>query len=195
MNNKVIAVDIDDTLNNFSETLKNISLKHKDYDWLYKDKTEFNKMITKVKNNDFTDDEYKTLKIKQFITLVHQEVYLQAKARPDAIKFMQWLKSNNWKIIILTYRDLRKIFSETKEWFAKYHIPYDYFFSAGNKLVFCGIWKIRYLIDDNPVNIVSGPPLGINTYYPINDVNRALKTKDIKAIGFDKFDELYEVIK
>lgn len=192
---KVIAIDIDDTLNNFTETLEKLKVKYKDYKWLYDDEEQFNKDIAKIKNNGFNKEDFKDSKYSNLYYSLHQEVYIKAKARQDAIKFMKWLKRNNWKILILTYRDLRYVLKDTKDWFNKYKIPYDYFFHTNNKVIFCGIWKIKYLIDDNPYNIVGAPGNGINMFYPIIKNNEELVSKPTGSTPFNSFDELYEVIK
>jgi len=185
---KTICVDIDDTLNNFTEVLKETEVIYDDYRRL--DRETFDKYLNCIKNNKPPEDNDKFSDFDWMYHKVHEHCYKLANARPDAIKFMQWLKTNDWQIFILTYRDLRSSLNDTKEWLRDNRIPYDYIFSAMEKPVFCRLWKIDYLIDDSLASMVTSTGLGVKLYYPITDTNRKFMEK-ANAFGFTSFDELY----
>lgn len=182
---KTVAIDIDDTLNNFSEILGKLEIKQTDYDYIEPEK--FDEYVDIIKNEKpFDGNKYKFM--RGFKNDVHRKCYEIAEARPDAVKFMNWLKENNWRIVILTYRDLRYSLEITKEWLRKNNMPYDYIFGADNKSLFCKAWTIKHFIDDEIINLISAPAYEINMYYPINDKNRNCETK---AMGFNNYSELY----
>lgn len=188
---KTIAIDIDDTINNFGEVLAGLKLDHKDYSYI--DAERFDEYVDIVKRGRASDGENIPY-IGRFLLDVHRRCFKEAKARLDAIKFVNWLKDNNWRIIVLTYRDLRGAEDITKEWLRENGISYDYIFSSDNKPLFCKLWGIDHLIDDTMVNLILAPQYGVNTYYPINVNNRdypEVVKGEVKAIGFNDYSELY----
>ena len=184
---KTIAIDIDDTLNNFSEVLRDIEIDYANFRYI--DKPTFDTWLKAVKENSFNEELVKIQEFNSFYAHVHKQCYPLAKAKTDAAKFVQWLKANNWRIVILTYRDLRGIANNTKKWLIDNQIPFDYLFSADNKVLFCKIWDIKYLIDDSLFNIINAPLNNINMYYPITKDTVGI---DNNAVGFFNFDELYK---
>jgi len=166
---KYIAIDIDDTLNNFSETLKTS-------EFTYEDQDIYNKYIAKVKNDVIDEGNNELMNLRHSI---HLQCYKLAKLKPGALDFMQWLKyQKGYTIVLLTYRDLRYCIDDTKAWLKANRLPYDYIFKADNKIVFCNIWKIPILIDDAKVNIISsGVDDYLQLYYPICTHNENFVTE------------------
>lgn len=123
---------------------------------------------------------------------IHEQCHQLATAKPDGIQFMQWLKENNWKIIICTHRDLRMSSAYTEKWLRTNEIPYDYLFTALNKIVFCNLWEIPHLIDDADFNILYGEKYGVNVYYPIMEKHASIPQNAAK--GFYTFDEVKQWI-
>jgi 5'(3')-deoxyribonucleotidase len=185
MDRKIIAIDLDDTLNDFSETLKQASFPRGPSPL---SEERFASYLHKIKSNlpdesDLLSTEYSHLRYQ-----VHKECYRQARARPDGVAFMQWLKQKGWQIIICTYRDLRRANDSTREWLFANRIPFDHLFMAGNKIVFCKAWGIPHLIDDDEFNIVHGGLYGVNVFYPLMNRHKGLPPN--KAKGFTSFEEV-----
>jgi hypothetical protein len=134
-------------------------------------------------NSELLSTEYSFFRYK-----IHEQCYQLAKARSDGIEFMQWLKANRWQIVICTYRDLRRANDCTRKWLASNNIPFDYLFMAWNKIVFCNVWGIRHLVDDDSFNILHGESYGVNVYYPVMERHKTLQNNAAK--GFHTFDEV-----
>lgn len=161
---KVIAVDIDDVLNNFSETLAQTTFEYKDAYGLSRD--QFQEYLALVKQDTFPKTEFLTTKFSDFRYRIHEQCYQMAKAQPEGVSFMQWLKKRDWKVVICTKRNLKLAGENTKAWFKDNDIPYDQLFMVLNKVVFCKLWDISYLVDDDPLNIFYGGQYGVQVFYP-----------------------------
>lgn len=188
---KVIAVDIDDVLNNFSDTLASSTFKYNDSYGLSCE--EFDNYLELVKNNNFAESEFLTNKFSDFRYRIHEQCYCLARANPDGVQFMHWLKDNGWKVVICTKRDLRLAGEGTKKWLQDNYIPYDYLAMVLNKIVFCKLWDIPYLIDDDILNITHGELYGIKVYYPIMAKHSSAFFPTAK--GFTIFEEIKQWIK
>lgn len=187
---KVIAVDLDDTLNDFSDTLQKTVFS---YNYSYGLSQEvFNKYLIDIKRNMISDSTLLTTKFSYLRYRIHEQCHQLANAQLGGVRFMQWLKENNWKVIICTQRDLRMSSAYTKEWLKVNEIPYDYLFTAINKIVFCNLWKIPHLIDDTDLNILYGERYGVKVYYPIMEKHKSLPQTAAK--GFYTFDEVKQWI-
>jgi hypothetical protein len=123
-----------------------------------------------------------------FKAQIHQQCYRCAAARPDGVRFVRELKRAGWRIVICTYRDLRRAGAVTRQWLGENDIPFDHLFMAGNKIVFCRAWQIQHLVDDDPFNIIHGEQHGVNVYYPIMARHEGLAVG--RARGFHSFDEI-----
>lgn len=180
---KIIAVDIDDTLNNFSETLVR-------YEFVYKkecgvSKEIFNKWLPLVKKRVIVRESRAYL---DFVLYIHRIVYTNAQAKQGAEEFMDWLKAAGYKIVIMTYRDLRYCLKDTKTWLEDNAIYYDYLFGTDQKITMCRKWQIPYLIDNDWKNILRSGWWGVQVFYEIADSNQKLAGKH--AIGYKKMQEI-----
>ena len=187
---KTIAVDLDDTLNNFTETLLKTNFA---YDERFSvTRPVFDEYLKRVRSGAAEDEDLLSTEYSFFRTKIHLECYRRATARPDAVAFMQWLRREHWRIVICTHRDLRVAYPCTKAWLDENGIPFDWIFRAGNKIVFCRLWGIPTLIDDNFFPIEYGGRYGVNVFYPIHDHNRTLGGDRVGdgARGFTTFDEV-----
>jgi len=187
---RTIAVDIDDTLNNFTQTLK---ATHFAYHERYAlPPALFDEYLERLRNNTPVDEALLSTRFAYFRARIHLECYQRAEARADGVAFMQWLKREGWRIVICTHRDLRTAYAATKEWLEQNHIPFDYLFRAGNKIVFCRLWGIDILIDDNMFNVVYGGRYGVRVFYPKTapKTSDSPVTQESGARGFETFDQL-----
>jgi len=161
---KAIAVDLDDTLSNFTETLLTTEFVRDASNVVPEDV--FQDYLAKIRSgipdtSDLLSNEFSSFRGK--IILKCHEL---AVARADGIEFMQWLRDNR--------------------------IPYDYLFMAWNKLEYCRAWNIDYLIDDQELNILYGAQYGVKVFYPILPKHTALTVNE--ARGFKSFDEVRQWI-
>jgi hypothetical protein len=181
---KIIAVDVDDTLNNFSEVLRQTEFRYDESYHLSPEK--FHEYLRHIRSGDQDSGELLCTEFAYFKVKIQLQCHRLAEANPEAVEFMQWLKAGGWTTVICTYRDLRRS-DYTQRWLRENGMPFDYIFNVVNKIVFCGMWKIGHLIDDERLNIIHGADYGVNVYYPVMD-----KHGDIPGAGrgFHSFEEV-----
>jgi len=187
---KTIAVDIDDTLNNFSETLQQTDFQHGPEYALTAEA--FQNYLHQLKTAPEMDGDLLSTEYSYFRYKIHHACYTLATPRADGIEFMQWLRSEKWRIVICTNRDLRRSNDWTREWLGKYEIPFDYLFLVLNKPDFCKAWGIDYLVDDHLFSALNADHYGLDVFYPIMSKHSTL-TSD-RARGFNHFDEIKQWI-
>jgi 5'(3')-deoxyribonucleotidase len=186
MPTKTIAVDLDDTLNDFTETLHRTDFA---YDGSYSlSEAVFTEYLKRLRSGSADAGDLLSTEYSFFRYKIHQRCYDCATAREDGEKFMRWLRSSGWRIVICTHRDLRRAQASTRRWLDENRIPFDHLFMAWNKIVFCRAWGIEHLVDDDPFNIVNGARHGVNVYYPI--LNRRQPLEPAGARGFKTFEEV-----
>ncbi len=184
---KVIAVDLDDTLNNFTDVLQSEDFPYEKSCGLAS--ATYAEFLVKIRadvreDNPLLSTPYSFLRYK-----IHQQCYQRATARPDGIDFLHWLRANGWKIVICTRRDLRRAEKTTRAWLEAYGLPFDYLFMVLNKIVFCKAWQIGHLVDDDVFNITYSADYGLNLYHPILSKHVGLAANG-RARGFHHFDEV-----
>lgn len=183
---KIIAIDLDDTINDFSETLQRTSFKYNNTFPFAEEK--FNSFLKQIRNNIPEDSNLLSTEYSFFQYQIHEQCYQLSNARADAVEFTKWLKNSGWKIVICTFRDLRRANDCTVKWLKHNDIPYDHLFMAGNKIVFCKLWGIEHLVDDAIFNIVHGERYGVNVYFPLMEKHKSIQPSNAK--GFKSFDEV-----
>ena len=161
---KTIAVDLDDVLNNFTETLQHLQFVRDETHALSEEV--FQDYLAKLRSGWTESGGLLSTEYSFFRKKIHQRCYERARARADGIRFMQWLRQNHWRIVICTYRDLRRAQDCTRKWLGDNEIPFDYLFMTRNKIAFCKAWRIEHLIDDEAINIALGQRFGVHVYYP-----------------------------
>ncbi len=159
-----IAIDLDDTLNDFTRTLQEADFPRDAADPLGEEV--YLDYLAKLRAGWTGGEELVSTEFTYFRYRIHHRCYELARARPDGVAFLQWLRANGWRIVICTRRDLRRAQDGTRRWLRENAIPFDELFMAGNKIVFCRLWGIGHLVDDEPFNIEHGPAHGVNVYYP-----------------------------
>jgi len=167
MPNKTIAVDIDDTLNDFTRTLLTTRFSH-DGAYPFSEQV-FAGYLERVRAGEGERSDLLSTEYSFFRYRIHQRCYELARARPDGVEFMRWLRSSGWRIIICTSRDLRRAGACTRSWLGDNGIPFDHLFMAWNKIVFCRAWGIAHLVDDEEFNIEHGAAHGVSVYYPAGE--------------------------
>ncbi len=183
---QTIAIDLDDTLNNFTETVRTL---HFEYEESYAlPRATFDDYLHKVRENPLETGDLLSTEYTFFRAKIQLECIQRATARADGVEFMRWLRSEGFRSVICTGRDLRRSYRFTKVWLDANGIPFDYLFWAGNKIVFCKLWGIETLVDDDPFNIAHGARYGVNVYYPLTERNR--RGAPSEARGFESFDEV-----
>ncbi len=183
---RTIAVDLDDTLNNFNETLQQGEFPYDSADPLSKET--FERYLQLIRNGDSEPGDFMSTGFNYCRFKIHLRCWQEARARPDGVQFMQWLRRNRWRIVICTRRDMRRAYDCTRAWLQKNDIPFDYLFMTANKIAFCWAWGIRHLVDDDIFNIVHGKEYNVDVYYPILPQHQSLSPHN--ARGFQTFDEV-----
>jgi hypothetical protein len=183
---KTIAVDLDDTLNNFTATLLATEFRH-DGNYSFGQET-FDRYLVRVRNRESDASDLLSTEFSFFKYRIHHRCYELAQAREDGVAFMRRLRADGWRIVICTYRDLRRANDCTRKWLNENGIPFDHLFMAWNKIVFCRAWGIRHLVDDHAFNTQHGATYGVNVYFPIHDGREDLS--QFGAKGFRSFEEV-----
>jgi 5'(3')-deoxyribonucleotidase len=161
---KTIAIDLDDTLNDFTATLQGGTFV-RDASHALTDEV-FQDYLARLRANAGDEGTLLSTEFTFFRAKIHQEVYARARARADGVAFLRALRRDGWRILILTQRDLRRAQDATRRWLGEHDIPFDYLFMAGNKIVFCKAWGIDVLVDNDAFNIEHGERYGVRVYYP-----------------------------
>jgi hypothetical protein len=188
---RTIAVDLDDTLNDFTETLKTSPFPY-EAAWGLPEAT-FDRYRDAVRSGAPDEDTLLSTEFSYFRHRIHAQCYQRAQARPDGVAFMRGLRADGWRIVICTHRDLRRVNAGTRAWLAEQGIPFDHLFMALNKIVFCRAWGIAHLVDDDPFNIAHGPDYGVRVYYPI--MAKHTQPPAPGARGFHTFEEIWPWIR
>lgn len=183
---RTIAVDLDDTLNNFTETLQRGVFPHSMIDSL--PQATFEQYVRKIRNGEYESSDFQSNGFAYCRFKIHLQCWQEARARPDGVEFMRWLRQNQWRIVICTARDLRRGHDCTKAWLEENGIPYDYLFMAWNKIVFCKAWGIRHLVDDASLSILYGERYDVNVYYAMMPHHQSLPAHN--ARGFQSFEDV-----
>ena len=188
---KTIAVDLDDTLNDFTQTLETAQFQ---YDPAYNITQEtFQKYLAMVRRRESDGNELLSTEYSYFAYKIHLECYRMTQARPGAAEFMQWLRNDGWRIVILTHRDLRRSNDVTRAWLRENGMPFDYLFLALNKLEFCKAWKVRCLVDDHLLSLAPrDDSYDVEVFYPIMSKHEGFPAQ--RGRGFRNFDELKQWI-
>ena len=183
---RTIAIDLDDTLNNFEETLQKTEFRY-DRGHGFSEQV-FADYLARVRRHAPEDNDLLSTEYSFFKHQIHRQCYQLATARADGVAFTRGLKRDGWRIVICTYRDLRRTDDDTRRWLNDNAIPFDHLFMAWNKIVFCRVWQIEHLVDDDPFNIIHGETHGVQVFYPLLERHRELPPN--RARAFRSFDEI-----
>jgi len=186
---KTIAIDLDDTLNDFTATLRRTEFVRDDAHPISEEV--FQDYLAKVRGGWDGGGELLSTEYSYFRYKIHHACYQRAGARDDGVAFLQWLRRNQWRIVICTRRDLRRAQESTRAWLQDNAIPFDHLFMAGNKIAFCRLWGIEHLVDDDGFNIAHGGRHGVNVYFPAAESSPPAPASPARAArGFRTYDEI-----
>jgi len=181
-----IVINLDDTLNNFTETLR-----HGDFPYspAYSlSEATFEQYLRKIRNGDPEPGDLFSTSYSYCCFKIHLQCWRQARARPGGVEFMQWLKRNQWQIIICAQRDLRRAHDCTRAWLQENDIPFDHLFMAADKVAFCKAWDIRHLVDRETVDVGQDCLSEANVYYSIMPGHQPLPAHHARS--FETFAEV-----
>jgi len=197
---KVIAVDIDNVLNNFDDILRKIEFPYDktNSSWgsVHNSEESFMQKLNMIKQQKAELHYDKTF--HAMWNHAHKLAHMQAKVKQGASEFLWYLKQNNYRVIIMTRRDLRYALEYTKRFLKKNNLPYDDMLQSNIKAVTCSLWNIPILIDDEiePIMLSNKLSNPVQVYYPIMDKHKELaENPQITAIGYNCFKELKQWIK
>jgi hypothetical protein len=187
---KTIAVDLDDTLNDFTATLQREEFVRDETPPLSEEV--FQDYLAKLRAGWDGGGELLSTEYTFFRYRIHHECYRRARPRPDGAGFLRWLRQNGWRIVICTHRDLRRAQAGTRAWLEANGLPFDHLFMAGNKIVFCKLWGIEHLVDDSAFAIAHGAAHGVKVYFPAGAPSAAANPDRSAHAprGFQTFDEI-----
>lgn len=184
---RAIAIDLDDTLNNFTATLQAAEFPRGPDEPVPVERAEA--YLRQVRGIDPEAGDLLSTEYTFFRARVHLHCYRQAQPRADGVEFVRRLHREGWRIVICTRRDLRRAQAPTRDWLAAHGIPFHHLFMAGNKIVFCRLWDIPVLVDDDLFNIAHGGTYGVRVFYPRLPKHAGVMPNG--ARGFASFGELY----
>jgi hypothetical protein len=198
--NKLIAVDIDNVLNNFDDTLRTLEFTYdksnRSWGSVHQSAEEFMRKLKIIKQQKAESSYDKTF--NAMWNHAHKLSHLQAKVKQGASEFLWYLKENNYRVIIMTRRDLRYALAYTKNFLENNNLPYDDMFQSNSKASTCSLWNIPLLIDDEiePIRLSNKFSNPVQVYYPIMDKHKGfVEDLQITARGYHYFKELKQWIK
>ncbi len=183
----IIGIDIDDTITDTYEVLFNYAQEYT-VDILKKepiiqDVSNCNTHFYTKSIYQWTDEEEVV-----FWKLYYEKFIQNVRPKTLSLKYLQKLKEENNKIVLITARWQPKEFElnvekETKEWIEKNHIPYDKLvINAINKEKVAKQENIDVFIDDSFKNCQAISNIGIKTYIMDSRTNKDLNRGDIERV-------------
>jgi hypothetical protein len=146
---KVIAVHLDDTLNNFTEVLQTTDFSFEpDYGL---SEADFTRFITQMRAGLDEENNLLSTPFSFFKSCLYQKCYNLAHVRASAVLDLQRLKRDGCKICICTKRDLRRAIGSTKSWLNANHVPYDCIFKVPDLARFCRDWDIDMVMEGSSI--------------------------------------------
>lgn len=129
-----LAVMLDDTVNQFTKTIKQLDI-------VYDNRTD------DIADRHFTAvffDKYGNLTEKGRIA------FTECEKKTEGIEFINSLNASCSKLILITSRDIRLCYKETISYLKKYSVTYDYLFTATAPAGLCADMGVDALIYNLP---------------------------------------------
>lgn len=186
MQNKIIGIDLDDTITDIRDSMHESAFKFaKEKGLKLIDETKYLVGEKYGLTNDELDEFFKNYRIK---------IVENAKVRSDAREVLTKLIDLGYKIIIITARSSKNYdnpYEFTKKWLDSNQIPYTKLIVNGkDKKVICEKENVSIFIDDMPSNCLDVAELSNVKVYIMDNVDNYLQNNRIKRIY--NFKELYE---
>lgn len=163
---KKLAVDIDDTLNNWLEICVTLANEYTGQKQRYVDMAEYG-----IRNLFGWSIEEKEL----FWEKWEITSYAKASLQPGAVEVLTALRELGWQIVILTARQGRPaVRAVTEKWLNNNNVPYDELVFDRNKDVYCDKHGITVLIEDAPHNILPCLDMGVKVFMPDRPYNKRI---------------------
>lgn len=183
----IIGIDIDDTIADTYEVMFNYGQEYtmnvlKREPIIQKINTCNNHLYTKSIYN-WTDEEE-----INFFRLYYKKIITDVIPKTLSLKYLQKLKDDGNKIILITARWQPEDFdldveNETKKWIEKNNVPCDKLvINAIDKQEIAKNENIDVFIDDSFKNCEAVSDIGIKTYIMDTRVNRELNRNDIERV-------------
>ena len=189
-NQKIIGVDLDDTITDIQDEMKK-------YGNIFDKENNGQGIIYPEKY--FVGEMYnwnKELKDKFFRTYRHQVVE-NAKLRKDVIKYFNKWKNMGYKIFVITSRNSKYYtnpYEETFAWLKKHGVPFDELYvESFSKKDLCQKLKVNYFVDDMPNNCNEVSKIKNVSVFIMDNGNNIGENE--KVIRIKSFKEIDEVIK
>lgn len=188
-NNKVIGIDLDDTITNIQEEMKK-------YAAIF-DKENNGKGIVDV-NKYLVGEMYgwtDELKDKFFLTY-RRKIIKEAKIRKNVSKIFHKWQGLGYKIVIITARNSRYYnnpYQDTYAYLVKHHVPFDELIvNVGLKKDICLKYKVDYFVDDMPNNCMQVNEIENIKVFIMDNGNNYCDDKNI--IRIKNFEDMDKVI-
>lgn len=181
----IIGIDIDDTITDTYEVMMNYAAEYiiniEKREPIIKEKTDCSShFYTKALYGWYNGEDI--LFLKEYYERIIKEV----KPKTLALKYLNKLKEEGHKIVLITARwesdnfDVRK---NTEKWIKENNIPCDkLIINAENKAIVAKKENIDVFIDDSLKNCTMVQEIGIKTYIMDTRVNRGLEKENIKRV-------------
>lgn len=131
---KSIVVMLDDVINFFTKTLRELSVN-------YDPKTQ------SIAQRKFLSVFYTRT---GELTPVAKKAMGETPPNPEGLGFLHWLKEGGWTVILCTNRDIRLCYGVTKNWLDRHGAEYDYIFTATAPAGLCIDMGCSFLVYNLP---------------------------------------------
>lgn len=183
----IIGIDIDDTIADTYEVIFNYG---QEYTMNVLKREPIIQEINSCNNHLYTKSIYNWSDEEEinFFRLYYKKIITDVVPKTLSLKYLQKLKDEKNKIILITARWQPEDFdldveNETKKWIEKNNVPCDKLvINAIDKQEIAKNENIDVFIDDSFKNCEAVSDIGIKTYIMDTRVNRELNRKDIERV-------------
>lgn len=180
----IIAIDIDDTLNDWQARCVSYANTYTGVVKRFDDMREYG--ISKF----FGWDQAQRLAFWQRYEL---ESYRRAAVRPGAAAVIRAWKQAGWYIVILTARPWRpETEAVTRAWLQENDIVYDELVFEPDKASFCRHRQVAVLVEDAPHNVLPCVDAGVKVFMPRQPYNATLAHSQV--VRFSDWRELADLL-
>lgn len=180
----IIGIDIDDTITDSYEVIMNYAQKYTievlKREPILKEENCNSHFYTKSLHGWNENEDI------DFLNQYYENVVKEVRPRTLAIKYLQKIKQEGNKIILITARwesDKFDVTELTKQWVNTNNIPCDKLIvNAQNKLIAAKQEKVDVFIDDSFSNCKMIADAGIKAYLMDSRTNKGFKDKNIERI-------------